>query len=149
MSGFGGGKSSYGGKGIKFSPTLRLQTTLVKQLKVREVKRGQMSQIEVIKSDYNSCRDRFEVEIMWGKGIILSEEDFKMGQHAGILEKHGRSGYKFMGGKLQWGSKPELYDLYDKNNKLLDLLKNKLIKVAHDNVLKNRHISDDDTEENE
>ncbi len=140
MSGFGGGKSSYGGKGIKFSPNLRLQTTLVSQVKIRDEKRGQISQIEVIKSDFGSCKDKFDIEIFWGKGIILCEEDFKIGLEAGILEKHGRSGYKFMNGKLQWSSKPELYDLYDKNNKLLDVLKSKLIKIAHDLVIKQRQM---------
>lgn len=149
MSGFGGGKSSYGGKGIKFSPNLRIQTTLVQQIKVRETKRGQKSKIEVIKSDFNSFKDGFDIEIMWGKGIILSDEDFEMGVEAGILEKHGRSGYSFMNGKLKWSSKPELYDLYDSNNKLLDLLKNKLIKVAHDKVINQRavKIQEDESED--
>ena len=150
MSGFGAGKNSYGGKGIKYAPTLRVQTTLTKQLRIRDEKRGQISTIEVIKSDFNSCKDKFDIEIMWGKGIILSEPDFKMGVDAGILEKHGKSGYSFMKGKLAWASKPALYDLYDNKNPLLEVLRNKLIKVSHALILEERQKEmeqEDDTED--
>ncbi len=152
MSGFGGGKSSYGGKGIKYAPNLRIQTTMTQTIKVKDEKRGQITTVEIIKSDFNSDKDKIDIEIMWGKGIILCEEDFQMGVEAGILEKHGKSGYSFMSGKLQWASKPALYALYDSNNKLLDILRNKLIKIAHDKVIKerslnNKEIEEDDTEE--
>lgn len=147
MGGFGGGKNSYGGKGIKYAPTMRIQTTLTKTIKVRDEKVGQITTVEVIKSDFNSNKDKIDIELMWGKGIILCDEDFKMGLEAGILEKFGKNGYSFMNGKLQWGSKPALYDLYNKNNKLLDVLKNKLLKYSNSLVLANREGTTDEGEE--
>lgn len=138
MSGFGAGKNSYGGKGIKYAPNLRIEVTLTQTLKHREEKMSQVSTVTVVKSDFNSYKGKIDLEIFWGKGFILCDSDFDLGVEEGILERHGKNGYSFMNGKLSWTSKTQLYDLYLANNKLLEVLKNKLIKAAHQRVLKNR-----------
>ena len=41
IGGFAGGKTSYGGNGIEYMPTMRLNITRTGFVKLREVKRGQ------------------------------------------------------------------------------------------------------------
>jgi hypothetical protein len=68
----------------------------------------------------------------------LSQEDIKFGIEKGILKKHGIAGASYMNGKIKWGSRKELYELYKNHNPFLKLLNKQLIKAAHEDVLKKR-----------
>lgn len=149
MQAFTEGKS-YGGKGIEFHPTMRLNVAKKGYVKVRDKKLGQTTIIKAIKSDFNSQLEEIEIEIMLGKGVILNDDELEFAVEEGILEKNGKNGYSFMNGKLKWNNRPELYDLYEKENKLLSILEKKIVKAAHDRVLEYRGLiecKDETTEE--
>jgi len=136
MQAFGGSKS-YGGTAIEFHPTLRLNVSKMSYVKIRDEKRGQISRISVVKSDYNSYLGDIDVELFLGKGFVLSDLELTMAESFGLLTPH-KKGYSFMDGKLLWSSKPEMYELYESGNPLLKVLETKLFKCLHDEVLKNR-----------
>jgi RecA/RadA recombinase len=134
------GKKSYGGKAITLYPCLRLELARTEGLKVSEREVGQKTKITLIKSDFSRPKSWYKVEIGYGLGFILGAEDIELGIKWGILEKHGRAGAKFKMGKksLTWGSRKELYKLYDEKEPMLKILLSKLTKEAHKRVLEFR-----------
>lgn len=137
-----GAKESYGGNGIKYHCNMRLEFKSTGDIKIRDEKRGQNGKVKIVKSDFSKTKDEVAIEIGFGLGFILTEDDIKLGIEAGILEKFGKTGASFMKGKLKWKSRPELYQLYEEKNKLLKLLTNKLTKLAHQKVKESRNIID-------
>jgi recombination protein RecA len=146
---FTGGQESYGGKAIQFMPTMRLEATFTGQVKIGEVKVGQTTKVTVIKSDYTSDLAPHEIEIGYGLGLILTEDDMEFGVEAGYVKraglmnkngtpKKGAQGYSFMNGKLEWHDRKGLYELYRTKNKFLQVLIRKLTKTVHDKVLAKR-----------
>lgn len=131
IGGFGEGQASYGGKAVEYMPSMRLNVSYISQVKIREVKKGQISYVKVVKSDFGSDLSEIELEIFLGRGFILNKGDIEIAVSAGILEPNGKNGYSFMDGKLKWDSKPELYDLYEENHPLIPLLIKKIQREVH------------------
>lgn len=132
-------KKSYGGKAIELYPCMRLELARTGGVKVGTEEVGQRTQVKVIKSDFGQVKHKYEIEIGYGLGIVLSDGDFDMGKKAGILEKNGH-GYTFKMGKkeLSWSSRAELYDLYRERDPMLKVLISQLTKHAHDLVQQER-----------
>jgi len=133
------GKTSYGGKAITFYPNMRLELRRTQGLEFvkDEGEIGQITMVVPFKTDFAIPKQKINIEIGYGYGIVLSKDDIQMGMDAGILEKFSHGG-SFMNGKLKWGTRRELYALYEEKNPLLKLLTKKLIKHAHSLVLKER-----------
>lgn len=142
------GKESYGGKAIKFSPSMRLELRKKLGIKVGEEEIGQITEVNVIKSDYGNPKQRFDFELMYGYGIVLSDADLKFGFEESYLEKYGALGAKFLGGRLQWMTRKALLKLYDEGDPLLKTLSLKLLRSAHAKVTKERlELLADDSDE--
>jgi recombination protein RecA len=139
-----GGKKSYGGTGIEYMPTMRIDITKHftkgNTPKIGEELVGQVSELKPFKNDFSNNKKSIEVEIKFGHGMVLSADDIEFGIEQGILKKHGQTGASFMNGKLKWGNRRELYALYDNRDKFLKILTKKLLKAAHDYVIEQRRI---------
>lgn len=144
MNSMGGapGKKSGGGTWVEFAPTMRLRMTLVGHEKIDDVETAQYSEIKVVKNDFGSRR-LTKVEILLGKGIILSQEDIDFGIEKGIIKKEGAKKHTFLSGKYSWMSKRTFYELYEKNPKAMKLLTNKIAKAAHEKVISDRYSKDE------
>ena len=133
-----GGKKSYGGQAIELYPSMRLELTKIKTIKIGETKSGQVTQVETIKTDFDLPEQKFEVEIGFGLGYVLTEEDIKLGKQAGILKPSGQSGAKWVTKKgkenLRWDNRSELYDLYVDRDPMLKALITKLTSISRDLV---------------
>lgn len=135
------GKKSYGGNAIELFPTMRLELSRIKGEKVGDVEVGQVSEVKVIKSDFGSPKQTFQIEIGYGLGIVLNRADIEFGIEQGILEKHGIGGAIFkMGTKeiLKWQNRGALYQLYRDRDPGLKMLVKLLTKKAHDKVMSER-----------
>jgi recombination protein RecA len=136
-----GGKKSYGGNGIEYMPSLRLDIARSFQgadLKSGDEIIGQCSQIKAFKNDFNGTKTPFKIEIALGIGIVLSPDDIAFGIQKGLLKKNGVGGASFLNGKLKWSTRKELYALYKSHNSLLRVLTKKLIMLAHEQVMSER-----------
>ena len=138
-------KKSYGGKAIMLYPTMRLELARIQGIKIGEEEVGQITQVNVLKNDYDNPKQKYEVEIGYGLGFVLNKDDLAMGTEAGFLEKFGQGGAIFKMGKkeLKWKTRRELYQLYEDHDPMLTILVRKLIKYAHDKVAKERKEKDD------
>jgi len=113
-----GGKKSYGGKGIEFMPSIRLDLNKAMgvTVKIGEEKVGQLTEVTAFKNDFNGIKSSFKMEIAFGYGIVLSQSDINFGIENKILTKNGVGGASYLNGKLKWSSRKELYDLYKNHN---------------------------------
>lgn len=135
------GRKSYGGNAIELFPTMRLELSRIKGEKIGEDEVGQVSEVKVIKSDFGSPKQTFQIEIGYGLGIVLNKTDIEFGIEQGVLEKHGISGASFkLKGKeiLKWSNRRELYALYQARNPQLRILIKLLTTKAHEYVLNQR-----------
>lgn len=135
MGGPVAGKKSNGGNWVEFMPCLRLRMTLTGHEKIDDVEVAQYSEIKVIKNDFGSRRKTI-VEILLGKGFVLSEEDIEFGVEQGIIKKEGAKKHIF--NKVSWISKRTFYKLYDTDAKMMKILHKKIHNARHKDVLKNR-----------
>jgi recombination protein RecA len=132
------GKESYGGKAIKLFPTMRIEMSRKSGIKQGEVEIGQLTQVHIIKSDYGGIREKFDLEMIYGYGFVLSAEDLKFGLQNGFLEKFGMNGCKYPAMNISWMTRKQLLEMYSGKNTKLELLRLKLLKAAHDQVIKDR-----------
>jgi len=135
------GKKSYGGNAIELFPTMRLELTRIQGIKVGDEEVGQVSEVKVIKSDFGSPKQSFKIEIGYGLGIILNQDDIDFGIECGVLEKFGQGGAIFTMGKkemLKWKTRRELYQLYTDRDPNLKILVKLLTSKAHARVKKER-----------
>lgn len=134
------GKKSYGGNAIELFPTIRLELSRVQGVKVGEDEVGQISEVKIIKSDFTSPKQTYQIEIGYGLGIVLSKQDIEFGIEQNILEKHGVGGalYKIGKKELKWSNRRQLYDLYQKKDPMLKALLRVLNKRAHTLVIQRR-----------
>lgn len=146
MSGYGG-KESYGGTGIEFFPSLRLNVTRTGFVKASDDKIGQTSVIEVVKSDFDSYLGKIQMEINFGKGYVLTPEELDFACENNLLEKVGKNGYSFMNGKLEWNTKRKYYDLYNSENPLMKILVKKVTKLMHEEVSNRRGLNKKEEDE--
>ncbi len=142
----GRGKKSYGGKAITLYPTMRIELIRTESLKINDTEEiGQVTLVHVLKSDFDKPKQKFNVEIGYGYGMVLNAEDVKFGIEKDILEKH-YFGAKFtLGTKtMEWRSRRDLYALYEEQHELLPILISRLIKAAHEDVAEMRGLNKDD-----
>lgn len=135
----GYGKTSAGGTAVTYYPCMRIELSRKEGIKFTQdgEEMGQITLVNAFKTDFSRPKQKFPIEIGYGYGFVLTEDDLQIGFDAGILEKYG-NGAKYLKGKLQWKSRRELYKLYEENNPLLKLLTKKLIKLAHQKVMEER-----------
>lgn len=133
----GHGKTSTGGTWVELFPTLRLQTTLIENIKVGEEEVAQITRIKVIKNDFGS-RKVTDVEVLLGVGIVLNEVDIEYAVSKGILKKEGAKKLSFMDDKLKWSTKREFYANYSSKNKFLPILLKKIAQARHDDTNKEK-----------
>ena len=112
-----------------------MRTTLVAHEKIDEVEVSQKTEIKIVKNDFGS-RKKTTIEILLGKGIILSEQDIKLGIEAGIIKKEGKLKHTF--GKISWNSKRTFYDLYSNEPKQMEILRKKIHSAVHKLIIENR-----------
>ncbi len=131
------GKTSYGGKAMKFWPKMRFDLVRTGDVKVGEDVVGQITEVRTVKTDFDRPKQRLPIEIGYGYGIVLGEEDIKFAIDQGILKKHGAYGAKF-NDKLKWSSRRELYEHYENRNPMLKILIMKLTNKFHALVVEER-----------
>lgn len=146
-----GARKSTGGEFIELMPCLRFSLKVKSNERVDDIEVAQITEVKPIKNDFGT-RQKTDVRILFGYGIILSEAEILYAIEKGILKREGVRKISFMGGKLTWKSDKELFKLYYDHNPFLKVLYSK-IKKSYDqdlremkNKLKN---GDNDLEEDE
>lgn len=135
MSGMGGKKSG-GGLWVEFFPCLRLQMKVFGHEKIDDVEVAQISEVKVIKNDFGS-RKKTQIMILLGSGTVLSDADIEFAVEEGIVEKKSKTVYSYKG-KMEWRSKRTFFDLYEQNNKLLNLLTKQISKARNRKTIEER-----------
>jgi RecA/RadA recombinase len=114
-------KKSTGGTWIELFPTVRLSLIKVKTEKIDDVEVSQITRFKVIKNDFGG-RKPTDVRILFGYGIILSDEEIEYAVNKKIIIKEGAKTYSYVNGKLKWSSPRQFFNLYYSQNKLLKTL---------------------------
>lgn len=127
-------RKSTGGEWVELLPTIRLSMKLIAHEKIDDVEVAQISEVKVIKNDFGS-RQKTEIRILLGYGIILSQEDIDYAVKEKILQKEGAKKMSFMGGKLVWSTPREFFKLYEQRNKLLVVLHNKIKRSMQNDLI--------------
>lgn len=135
MGGPVAGSKSNGGNWVEFMPCIRLRMSLVGHEKIDDEEVGQYSEIKVIKNDFGSRR-KTKVEILLGKGFVLSEDDIEFAIESGIIKKESAKKHTF--NKISWISKRTFYELYEKHPKIMRVLHKKVHAARHKQVLEKR-----------
>jgi len=120
----GHGRQSTGGEWVELFPCIRLQTIVKEHVKLDEENVGQISIVKLEKNDFGS-RKPVEIEILFGYGTVLNENDIEFAVEEGILKREGKLKLSFMN-KLSWTSKRTFYELYKTKNPLLNILTKKI-----------------------
>lgn len=126
-------RKSTGGEWVELLPTIRLSLRLRTHEKIDDVEVAQISEVKVIKNDFGG-REKTDIRILLGYGIILSEDDISYALESGIMKKEGVKKISFMGDKLAWSSPRELFQHYYNHNKFLTVLHNKIKKGMQDDL---------------
>lgn len=137
----GMGKKSTGGEWVELMSTIRLRMATFKTERLDDAKVSQITKITVEKNDFGSRRET-KIEILFGFGIVLSEEDIAFGVEHGIITKEGAKKHSAIGGKVTWNSKRTLYQLYWSKNKYVEILNKKIAKERHKQVIAERESYD-------
>jgi hypothetical protein len=127
-------RKSTGGEWVELLPTIRLSMKLLKHEKIDDVEVAQITEVKVVKNDFGS-RQKTDIRILLGYGIILSQEDIDYACEAGIIQKEGAKKMSFLNGKLTWSSPRELFQHYYDHNKLLTVLHNKINKAMQSDLI--------------
>jgi RecA/RadA recombinase len=135
MGGPVAGKKSGGGTWVEFLPCLRLRTSVIGHEKIDDEEVAQYSEVKVIKNDYGSRR-KTTLEILLGRGIVLSEGDIAFGVEQGIIKKEGAKKMSFS--SVSWISKRTFYKQYEDNSKIMNLLHKKIHAARHKQVEQER-----------
>lgn len=127
-------RKSTGGEWIELMPTLRLSMKLKGHEKIDDVEVAQITEVKVVKNDFGS-RQKTDIRILLGYGIILSNDDIEYAIQQGILKKEGAKKISFMDGKLSWSSPRELFNHYYNHNKLMSVLHSKIKKSMQNDLI--------------
>ena len=127
-------RKSTGGEWVELLPCLRLSMKLKGHEKIDDVEVSQITEVKVVKNDFGS-RQKTDIRILLGYGIILSQEDIDYALENGILKKEGAKKVSFLNGKLSWSSNRELFQNYYSHNKLLNVLNQKIRKSMQEDLL--------------
>lgn len=130
------GRKSVGGEWIELIPTMRLELYIKQTLKVRDEAAGQITHVKVIKNDFDSPGKEIPIEIKYGHGVILSEQDIEFGVAANIIDAPTKKVRQY--GSLRWSTKAQFYSFYDEAEPELEELHDKLMKAAHKEVKRRR-----------
>lgn len=130
-------KKSTGGEWVELFPCLRLLTSVVGHEKIDEVEVAQYTEVKVVKNDFGS-RAKTKICILLGRGVILSDDDIDFGVEQGIITKSGSKKFEAINGKLVWSSKRTLFDMYEKNPKLVNVMTKKILDAMHEKILSER-----------
>ena len=131
-------RKSTGGEWVALLPTLRLSMNLKGNEKIDDVEVAQITEVKVIKNDFGS-RQKTDIRILLGYGIILSEDDINYAIEKGILVKEGAKKISFMGDKLKWSTPRELFKLYYDHNPFLEVLNSKIKKSRQSDLAELRN----------
>lgn len=131
------GKTSYGGTAIEFYPTIRMDLTRKEGIKIGEEEVGQITKVNVFKTDFSKPKQVFEIEIGYGYGIVMGQKDIELGIELGVLDKNGVNGAMF-NDKLKWTSRRGLYNHYEDKNPMLEVMMQKMYKAVHTKVNEER-----------
>jgi RecA/RadA recombinase len=137
MGGPVSGKKSGGGNWVEFMPCIRLRTALIGHEKLDEIEIAQFTEVKVIKNDFGSRR-KTVVEILLGKGFVLSQNDIEFAIEKGILKKEGAKKVSF-NDKLSWNSKRTFYKLYEEQPKMMEIISKKIQSARHKDILDERY----------
>lgn len=127
-------RKSTGGEWVELLPCLRLSMKLKGHEKIDDVEVAQITEVKVVKNDFGS-RQKTDIRILLGYGIILSQEDINYALENGILKKEGVRTVSFLNGKLTWSSNRELFQIYYSHNKLLNVLNQRIRKSMREDLL--------------
>lgn len=127
-------RKSTGGEWVELLPCLRLSMKLKNHEKIDDVEVAQITEVKVVKNDFGS-RQKTDIRILLGYGIILSQDDIDYALENGILKKEGAKKVTFMNGKLSWSSPRELFKHYYEHNRFLTVLHNKIKKSMQSDLL--------------
>lgn len=127
-------RKSTGGEWVELLPCLRLSMKLKGHEKVDDVEVSQITEVKVVKNDFGS-RQKTDIRILLGYGIILSQEDIDYAVENGIVKKEGAKKMTFLNDKLSWSSPRELFQHYYNHNKMMDLLEQKIRKSMNDDLV--------------
>jgi len=130
-------KKSTGGEWVSLMPTLRLSMKLKQHEKIDDVEVAQITEVKVVKNDFGS-RQKTDIRILLGYGIILSQDDIDYAIERGILKKEGAKKVSFLNGKLSWSTTREFFKLYYEHNKLMPILHNKINKSMQNDLMELR-----------
>jgi len=133
----GSGTQSTGGLWVEHSCTLRYELVRKEFVVLDDIQVGQKSIMKTDKNDFGS-REKTEIEILLGYGIVLSEPTIEYALTKGILKQEGAKKITYLGSKMSWTSKRTFYQLYKENNKFLAMLTNQISKEVHKEVLKEK-----------
>lgn len=126
-------RKSTGGEWVELLPCLRLSMKLKSHEKIDDVEVSQITEVKVVKNDFGS-RQKTDIRILLGYGIILSQEDIDYALENGILKKEGAKKMSFLNGKLSWSSNRELFQNYYSHNKLLNVLNQRIRKSMQEDL---------------
>lgn len=127
-------RKSTGGEWIELMPTMRLSVSVKQSEKIDDVVVAQITEVKPVKNDFGN-RQKTDIRILLGYGIILSQEDIDYAIENGILKKEGAKKISFMNGKLTWSSNREFFNHYYQHNKLLTVLHSRVKKSMQNDLL--------------
>lgn len=109
---YGKQTTAYGGEGVKFHSSVRLELTEVSTIKTGEkLPIGQMSKFEILKCDFSSPKRSVEIPLLYGVGFVPNKDDLKNALELGLLEKY-KFGYRAtFGSNEKWANEKEYYEL--------------------------------------
>lgn len=129
------GKKSGGGNWVEFLPCIRLMMSVIGHEKIDDIEVAQYSMVKIVKNDFGSRR-KTVLEILLGKGIVLSENDIEYAIKNKIIKKESAKKMSFM--NISWISKRTFYNLYYEKPKIMRILYDKINKSRHKDVLNER-----------
>lgn len=129
-----GSRKSTGGEFIELMPCLRFSLKVKETEKLDGTEVSQITEVKVVKSDFGN-RKKTDIRILFGYGIILSDEEIEYAIEKGILEKVGARKISFMNGKMTWASMKEFFNLYYDRNKYLPVLYQRIKKAYEKDLL--------------
>ena len=134
---FGRVSTSYGGEGLKFHRQLGFEVNKIKTLKINDRKIGQITRIEIMKSDFTAPEQFIDVPLLWGYGFVPSKEILQLGVENNVLESVGKKGNGYRIKKLPkiyWRNEADYYRLMVEDKRARNLLNVLLTKVVHNEV---------------
>lgn len=129
MSYFPGGQTTTGGLALHYFSSLRVSVRKTEEIKKDSSVIGIKVETKIVKNKVYSPQKNFQLEIIFGKGIIKKREIFYLAEKEDLIQKSG-NWYSYKNERLGNGKESSIsylenYDLFPKIEKeLFDKLKN-------------------------